>query len=119
MSGPSNREVADVLDRIAELFELRDANPFRVRSYRTAANEIRSLGRSVAELYRSGGREGLRALPGVGRGLSGVISEYLDTGRVALLDRLEGESSPELVFRRLPGIGPELARRIRIRGDQA
>lgn len=108
----TNAGVVRRFDRVADLLEEAEANPFRVRSYRRAAEEIRALDRPVGELYEEGGRDRLRAVPGVGERLSGAIVELLETGRLGLLDQLETERAPEAAFRRLPGIGPELARRI-------
>jgi DNA polymerase/3'-5' exonuclease PolX len=35
-----NTEIAEVLNRTAELFEIKDANPFRARAYRNAARIV-------------------------------------------------------------------------------
>ena len=53
---PGNAEVAQVRERVADLLEVQDASVFRVRAYRRAADEIRSLGRPVAELLEKGAR---------------------------------------------------------------
>lgn len=108
----SNDDLADILERIAELLELREANPFRVGSYRGAAQEIRALERAVWQLHEEGGRPALREIPGVGEGISAVVEELLETGSSRLVERLEEEASPELAFQRLPGVGPTLAARI-------
>ncbi len=109
---PSNQEIASVLERVADLLELQEANPFRIRSYRSAAVELRGLPRPAAEILAAEGRAGLRRISGVGRALSATIAEIVETGRLGLMERLESELAPESAFRRLPGIGPELARRI-------
>lgn len=93
--------------------EAHDANPFRVRSYRRAGEELRGLERSAASLYAERGRGGLREIPGVGRALSSSIAEIVETGRLRLLERLEARESPTEVFARLPGVGPALAHRLR------
>jgi len=110
---PSNGEIARQLDRVGDLLELEEANPFRVRAYRRAADELRALDRPAADLYARGGESRLREISGVGEGLAGAIAEIVETGRFGLLDRLESERSPEEVFRRLPGIGEKLAARLR------
>lgn len=58
------------------------------------------------------GVSALRELPGVGDALARAIQELVRTGRLKLLDRLEGQICPEDLFRTVPGIGEELARRI-------
>jgi DNA polymerase (family 10) len=110
--GTSNREIALRLDRVADLLEELEANPFRVRSYRRAGDELRSIPRPARELYAEGGTPRLEEIPGVGPALSRAIAEILDTGELRLLDRLEAERSPVDAFRRLPGVGAALARRI-------
>jgi DNA polymerase (family X) len=108
----SNKEIARQLDRVADLLEDLEANPFRVRSYRGAAEELRGLRRSAADLYAEGGAARLREIPSVGRALAGAIAEIVETGRLRLLDRLEAESCPIEAFKRLPGVGDGLAHRI-------
>ncbi len=54
----------------------------------------------------------LRALPHIGEGIAAVIDDYISTGKSALLADLEAHVSPEMVFARVPGIGPTLAKRI-------
>jgi DNA polymerase (family X) len=107
-----NHVVADVLERVAELLAAQDASPFRVRAYRRAAHELRRLREPVRDVFAARGLEGLDELPGVGPSIGGALAEYLETGRLGLLQRLEGQTSPEDLFASLPGIGDELARRI-------
>jgi Holliday junction resolvasome RuvABC DNA-binding subunit len=108
----SNAEIARQLDRVGDLLDSHEANPFRVRSYRRAADELRSLRVPVARLYGEGGCPELQRIPGVGQALSSAIAEILDTGALRLLERLEAQAAPEDAFARLPGVGPKLARRI-------
>jgi putative hydrolase len=49
-------------------------------------------------------------LPGIGRGLAAAIDEIDRTGRLTQLDRLRGESHPEVLFQSVPGVGPAIAR---------
>jgi putative hydrolase len=108
----TNLEIASQLERIAALLEAQDANPHRVRAYRNGANRARGLDQSLADMVMSGDGEALQALPDIGEGLARVITRIVHTGHSDILDRLEGEVSPEQVFKQVPGIGPELARRI-------
>lgn len=101
-----NTEVADVLDRVADLLEVQDASSFRVRAYRRGAVTCRTLDRPLAEV------EDLDALPNIGKSLASAITEYLHTGRLMMLERLEGQVSPEDLFATIPAIGEELAHRI-------
>lgn len=109
---PTNDEIADLLERIADILDLEDANPFRVQAYRDGATTIRFLEESAADLARKDSLDDLIALPDIGRGLAGVISEYVSTGQSNLLQQLEAEAGPEAVFVQIPGIGKAFARRI-------
>ncbi len=108
----TNGEIADCLDRVADLLEAQDANRYRVRAYRAAVDTIRKHPRSMSEVLAEGGVEALEALPTIGRGIAGHVAEMVGRGGLTLLDRLEGEVSPEALLSTVPGIGPELAARI-------
>lgn len=111
--GPeSNRDVAAVLDRIAELLEAQQADRHRVGAYRRAARSVAAHPDPVVELARADGRSALESIEGVGRSIAGVIAELARTGRSNLRQRLEGEVPPRHLFEKLPGVGPELAERI-------
>jgi len=49
-----NSEIADTFEKLADLLEIENANPFRVRAYRNAALTIRGHTRSMAELVAEG-----------------------------------------------------------------
>lgn len=108
----TNAALAGRLEEIAELLENQGANPFRVRAYRVAAQRIRTLEQSAANLLQAEGPEGLIRLPGIGQSLARAIEQLVQTGRLGLLERLRGEGGPERVLATVPGIGPELAARI-------
>ncbi|MBK9114127.1 MAG: DNA-binding protein [Betaproteobacteria bacterium] len=109
---PDNEQVAAWLRQAAELLHAQRANPFRVGAYRKAADTVALYGRSLRELFAAEGLAGLDALPGVGPGIAAAIAEMLQTGRWSQLERLRGNVDPSLLFRTVPGIGPELAVRI-------
>lgn len=109
---PDNDEIASVLERLADLLETQGADAFRLRAYRAAAETVRQESRSVAEIAQHEGLKGLAELPAIGKSLASTIREFVSTGRVAMLDRLEGEVSPEDLLATVPGIGEGLARRI-------
>ena len=112
VSHPDNVAIAARLRELADLLGQQQANPFRVRAYRRAADTIDGLDESLADIARRGGREGLDALPAIGPAIADGILEMLDTGRFAQLERMRGQLDPEKVLRTLPGIGEKLAHRI-------
>lgn len=108
----SNEDIADMLERIADLLDAKDANPHRIRAYRDGASSVRDTKDQIADWVIEGNSERLRELPGIGSGLVRVISTFVKTGRSDVLDRLEGEVSPTDLFIQVPGIGEELAQRV-------
>ena len=104
-----NPDVAAVLDEIAELLELSEANPFRVRAYRNAARTIGDLGREVRDMVEAG--ESLSELAGIGRDLAEKITEIVRTGDSETRRELREKIPPALAaLRRLPGLGPKRVR---------
>src|SRR4029079_9275214 len=89
-----NAHIADHLDALGSLLELRDANPYTVRAYRRAAETIRGAAVPVADLVRSGR---VRDLRGIGPGIEKKLRELVETGRIAELEELERELAPDLV----------------------
>jgi hypothetical protein len=109
---PINQTVIDQLLEMAEILEQQQANPFRVNAYRKAAQTISSLSGNIGDLVEKKGLDGLTALPNVGKGIAVVIYEIVATGRSSRLQGLRGLLDPEKLFQTIPGVGPELAKRI-------
>jgi DNA polymerase (family X) len=109
---PTNEDIAGLPEETANLLELQEDNPHRVRAYRAGAESVCSAADSLANLARQGDAAGLEQLPGIGRGLAATIIDFAQSGRSPLLERLQGEHSPETLFARIPGIGATLAGRI-------
>lgn len=107
-----NRVVASLLNEIAALLAQQGASEFRVHAYQNAAKMLQQMQQPVREVLARDGIEGLVALPTIGRSIAHLIEQYLRMGRMPLLDRLRGEETPERLFATLPGVGPELSRRI-------
>jgi len=102
----SNAKIAAELLRLAELLEISNANPFRVRAYRNAARTIDTLPESIGTLLAAG--RALSELPGIGEDLAGKIKELYETGHLRLLDEVAEKLPPSLVeMAALPGLGPK------------
>jgi DNA polymerase (family 10) len=101
-----NTRISAVLDQVADLLEIENANPFRTRAYRKAARTIEALHRPVTEMIARG--ESLDDLPGIGADLAEKITEIAETGTLPLLKQLERGTPPGLPsLMRLEGLGPK------------
>ncbi len=101
-----NPDIARIFDEIADLLEIEDANPFRVRAYRNAARLVQGLSNDVKTMVESG--EDLTELPGIGDDLAKKIIEIVTTGHCSFLEKLEKQTPPALTeLLKVPGLGPK------------
>lgn len=101
-----NADIARAFDEIADLLELRDENPFRVRAYRNAARVVGELGVDVAARLAEGAE--LPKLPGIGPDLAGKMQEIAATGSCKMLEQLRRKFPAGIgELLRLPGLGPK------------
>lgn len=106
-----NVDIARIFEEVADLLEIQDESPFRVRAYRTAARTLAALGEPAAGLVERAGAGALTALPGIGKDLAGKIVELLETGELPLLKQLAAKTPESLVeMMRIPSLGPKRAR---------
>lgn len=103
-----NKEIARVLEEIAELMEIKGENPFKVRAYHNGARIVEGLAQDVAELVEKGT---LREIKGIGEGLSSAIAELVEKGECAQHKQLK-KSLPAglLEILEIPGVGPKRAK---------
>ena len=67
----TNEEIARRFSRLAALMELRGDDPFRLRSYRNAAETIEVWPTPLREIAEKEGVTGLQAIPGIGKAIAG------------------------------------------------
>lgn len=105
-----NHEIARRFSRLAALMEVRGDDPFRLRSYRNAAEAIEVWPTPLKEIADKEGIAGLQEIPGVGKAIAGKVIDLLTKGSFDAWDRLIKET-PESVLDllELPGIGPKTA----------
>jgi len=105
-----NGSIARRFYRLAALMEVRGDDPFRLRSYRNAAEALETWPNPLSQIAATEGIAGLQSIPGVGKAIAGKIVELLDRGTFDVWERLIAET-PESVLDLLevPGIGPKTA----------
>ena len=105
-----NTEIARRFYRLAALMEIRGDDPFRLRSYRNAAEAIEVWPTPLQEIAEAEGETGLQGIPGVGKAIAAKVIELLERGSFDAWDRLVAET-PETVLdlTEVPGIGPRTA----------
>ena len=102
----TNAEIADTFERLADLLELQEANPFRVRAYRNAARVIDNYPRPLTDLVEQGAD--LDELPAIGEGIAEKITTLVNTGKLPALDEAARKTPLVLTdLMRIPGLGPK------------
>jgi DNA polymerase (family 10) len=104
-----NITLARLLDETAALLEIDAADPFRVRSYRRAAEAVEQQTVQLASLATpEADPKALLAIPGIGKGMAANIRDLVATGSMPLRDELLTKYRPTMLeLLRLPGMGPK------------
>ena len=104
----SNREIADIFARCADMLQIRGDNIHRVLSYRRAAETIRSVPRDLRVISSEGG---LTDLSYIGKTIAAKIDEMLESGELDFYNRLKAEVPEGLVdIMHINGVGPKKAK---------
>jgi DNA polymerase (family 10) len=104
-----NADIAAVFEEIADLLEIENANPFRVRAYRNAARQLQGMGVPAADMVAK--HEDLTELPGIGDDLAAKIQEIVETGKCRFLEKLRQKTPPSITeLLKIPGLGPKRVR---------
>ena len=105
-----NESIARRFYRLAALMEVRGDDPFRLRSYRNAAEALETWPTSLEQIFRKEGLPGLLEIPGVGKAIAGKIVDLIERNTFDAWERIIAET-PETVLDLLeiPGIGPKTA----------
>jgi DNA polymerase (family 10) len=104
-----NITLARLLEETAALLEIDAADPFRIRSYRRAAEAVEQQTTQLATLAtaESDPKE-LLAIPGIGKAMAANIRDLVATGTMPLRgELLQRYKASMLELLRLPGMGPK------------
>jgi DNA polymerase (family X) len=104
-----NITIARLLDETAALLEIDAADPFRIRSYRRAAEAVEQQTIQLATLTTpDADPKALLAIAGIGKGMAANIVALVSTGTMPLRDELLQKYKPTMLeLLRLPGMGPK------------
>jgi DNA polymerase (family 10) len=101
-----NRSIAQLFAETADLLEISSGDPFRIRSYRRAAEAVESSTIQLSEI--AGDLKKLLAIPGIGKGMAANIQEIEKTGTLPLRTELLTKYRPGMLdLLKLPGMGPK------------
>lgn len=100
----TNKEIAQTFQLLANLMELHDGDPFRIRSYQFVYQNIKNIDYPLSELPASE----IANIKGIGKSIATQITTILKTGELAALKQLI-EITPEgiLELLKIKGFGPK------------
>ena len=110
----TKNEIAEVLEQIAVLLELKGENPFKIRAYASGARALEAM--EETEIVRLVEAEELDSVKGIGTALAKKIGELHVTGRLEFFEKLKASVAPGLVeMLEVPGLG---AKKIKVIHEQ-
>ena len=101
----SRETIAQTLENIALLLELKGENPFKIRAYRTGAEIVTTFAGDFVQKARD---NDLGDTKGIGKALAEKLHELATTGELEYYEKLRGEF-PGTIFELfdIPGLGPK------------
>ena len=106
---PTNADLAEQFELLADMLELDGADAFRLSAYRRAATRIRESAVPVAQLALD---QRATRLSGIGSTIEAKIVEYTETGDLQALAKLRDKLPAGLV-----DVGPQSPEQYRARRD--
>ncbi|MBL8133693.1 MAG: DNA polymerase/3'-5' exonuclease PolX [Anaerolineae bacterium] len=104
----TNREIADLFDRVADMLQIKGEIIHRIMAYRNAAEAIREQPRDLRAMAAS---NELGTIPHVGKIIAEKITEILETGELRFYNELAEEIPAGVIdMLRINGVGPKKAK---------
>jgi DNA polymerase (family X) len=101
-----NRNIAAIFYETADLMEIRGDDPFRIRSYRRAAEAVEGLPYRVADIAAD--TKKLLEIPGIGKGMAASIQQLVKEGNFSLHAELLQKYRPSMLeLLKIQGLGPK------------
>ena len=101
----TRENLAEVLEEIALLLELKNENPFKIRAYRQGAETVRNFDGEIVELAE---KNELTGIKGIGEALRDKLHELASTGKLEFYEKLRAEFPPGLFeLFDVQGLGPK------------
>lgn len=105
--GVTNLSIAQTMQGIAALLELKGENRFKIQAYERAADTLINLPEDIRQVWREGR---LADIPNVGVAIAAKIVELLTTGQLQFYERLKAEIPAGLIeVVAIPEVGPKKA----------
>ena len=106
----NSKAITEIFRAITKILDLKGENPFRIRAYERAAQNIEGLGNELETLFK---QDALTSVPGIGKDLADKIKEMITTGSLQYYEKLKSQIPPGLLeMLEIPGLGPKTVKLI-------
>ena len=103
-----NLEISTLFRNIAKILEIKGDNPFRIRAYERAAQNIEGLTEDIEDFIEE---DRLTQIPGIGKDLADKIKEYVKTAKIKIYEDLKKRIPSGLLdLLNIPSVGPKTAK---------
>ena len=103
-----NLEISAIFREITKILEIKGDNPFRIRAYERAAQNIEGLTEDIEDFIQD---DKLMDIPGIGKDLANKIKEYVSTGKIKAYEHLKKTIPKGLLdLLNIPSVGPKTAK---------
>jgi DNA polymerase (family X) len=101
----TREQLQDILEKIAQLLEIKGENPFKVRAYRQGAEAVSSY---AGDIVAKAAANELTGIAGIGEALRQKLHELASTGKLEFYEKLRAEF-PVTIFELfdITGLGPK------------
>ncbi len=108
----TNQEIVKILKEIAAYLEM-EGIQFKPRAYEKAAYAVEGLQKSLINIYKKDGINGLMRIPGIGPSIAEKIEEALTKNKVAYLEKWRKKYPIDLYeLISIEGVGPKMAKKL-------
>jgi DNA polymerase (family 10) len=101
-----NKQLANIFYETADLMEVQGDDPFRIRSYRRAAEALEGQPTQIADIIADD--KAMLAIPGIGKGMVFNLKEIFTEGRLRMHEELLQKYRPSMLeLLKISGLGPK------------
>ena len=101
-----NKGLATIFYETADLMEIDNDDPFRIRSYRRAAEALEAQPQQISDIIAEPKR--VLEIPGIGKGMLANMQELFREGKLALHEELLKKYRPTMLeLLKISGLGPK------------
>lgn len=105
----SNKEIAKILSKFADLMAIKGENDFKIRAYTNAARKIESY---AANIHQLAAENTLKDIKGIGSGIAEAINQLLENGEIEEMAAIKAELPAGVIeMTDIQGLGPKTANR--------